>query len=73
MQFKDGLDVEMTRKLLYLRFKYDDYLKRYNMKFGDFVEDALEKKVIYEASLAPKFNLREFLNGALVVKALDRL
>ncbi|MEM3290776.1 MAG: hypothetical protein QW046_04590 [Candidatus Micrarchaeaceae archaeon] len=73
MQFKDELDEEMTRKLLYLRFKYGDYLKRHNMKFGDFVEDALGKKVIYEASLAPKFNLREFLNGALVVKALDRL
>ncbi|MEM3907502.1 MAG: hypothetical protein QXZ17_11680 [Nitrososphaerota archaeon] len=73
MQFKDELDEEMTRKLLFLRFKYDDYLKRHNMKFGDFVEDALEKKVIYEASLAPKFNLREFLNGVLIVKALDRL
>ncbi|MEM3908371.1 MAG: helix-turn-helix domain-containing protein [Nitrososphaerota archaeon] len=73
MQFKDELDEEMTRKLLYLRFKYDDYLKRHNMKFGDFVEDALEKKVIYEASLAPKFNFKEFLNGVLIVKALDRL
>ncbi|MEM3845208.1 MAG: hypothetical protein QXU98_05850 [Candidatus Parvarchaeota archaeon] len=73
MQFKDELDEEMTRKLLYLRFKYDDYLKRHNIKFGDFVEDALEKKVIYEASLAPKVNLKEFLNGIVIVKALERL
>ncbi|MEM4090826.1 MAG: hypothetical protein QXQ46_08840 [Thermoplasmatales archaeon] len=63
----------MTRKLFFLRFKYNDYLKKHNMKFGDLVEDEFEKKVIYEASLAPRFDFKELLNGALVVKALDRL
>ncbi|MEM3845777.1 MAG: hypothetical protein QXU98_08750 [Candidatus Parvarchaeota archaeon] len=77
MRFKDELDEEMTRKLLFLRFKYDYYLKKHNIKFGDFVEEALEKRIIYEAahydqSIA-RFNLDEFLKGALVVKALERL
>ncbi|MEM3905860.1 MAG: hypothetical protein QXZ17_03175 [Nitrososphaerota archaeon] len=77
MRFKDELDEEMTRKLLFLRFKYDYYLKKHNIKFGDFVEEALEKRVIYEAAhydqSIPRFNFDEFLKGALVVKALERL
>ncbi|MEM4091298.1 MAG: hypothetical protein QXQ46_11275 [Thermoplasmatales archaeon] len=77
MRFKDELDEKMTRKLLFLRFKYDYYLKKYNMEFRDFVEEALEKRVIYEAvhydQSIPKFNFGEFLKGALVAKAQERL
>ncbi|MEM3846684.1 MAG: hypothetical protein QXU98_13400 [Candidatus Parvarchaeota archaeon] len=78
MRFKDELDEEMIRKLLFLWFKYDEYLKRHKMKFGDFVEGALEKQVIfYEAAhydqSIPRFNFNKFLKGALVVKALERL
>ncbi|MEM3828674.1 MAG: hypothetical protein QXP36_05625 [Conexivisphaerales archaeon] len=77
MRFKDELDEEMTRKLLFLRFKYDYYLKKHNMKFRYFVEEALEKRVIYEAvhydQSIPKFNFGEFLKGAPVAKAQERL
>ncbi|MEM3192093.1 MAG: helix-turn-helix domain-containing protein [Candidatus Parvarchaeota archaeon] len=77
MEFKDELDEEMTKKLVALRWKYDDYLKKHNISFGDFVEETLEKRMIWEAihydQSAPKFNFKEFLNGVLIVKALDRL
>ncbi|MEM3845787.1 MAG: hypothetical protein QXU98_08800 [Candidatus Parvarchaeota archaeon] len=72
----DELEEEITRKLLFLWFKYDEYLKKHDMKFGDFAEEALEKRIIYEAAhydqSIPKFNFGEFIKGALVVKALER-